>query len=527
MAVPVKVWYAALLALVTLPAPATAQLVSPGRLSSAHAELEGVRQCTACHRLRRPGVDDGLCLDCHEPLRDRIAAGSGYHAGLRGESCATCHKEHVGRDVRPMRWDPSTFRHEQAGFELRGAHAEAECDACHRPALVQAADVRAWQGHEGWLARTYLGLPTSCTGCHAPEDPHAGQFDGRGCGECHDESSWDQAPRFDHQRAAFRLTGSHIEVDCADCHTAAPERPRVVRFASLDAEGCASCHVDPHRGAMGATCESCHATEGWGALTSRALNRFDHDRTRFRLAGAHAAVSCESCHGGARRPGIALRFPQGRAGRTYPRPEFSRCRSCHVDPHEPAARVVAARDCAACHQVAGWSPVTAGPAAHGSLTGFALEGAHAAVPCGACHEPRSREPARLALDGACASCHADRDPHEGRFGRASCAECHGTASFAVDEFDHARAGPGGCASCHRDEDPHARQFGERSCDECHVTEIFRIADFDHARTRFPLDGAHGRVDCGACHRPGIEGGDGAAVRYRPLDVDCASCHGGA
>jgi hypothetical protein len=52
-----------------------------------------------------------------------------------------------------------------------------------------------------------------------------------------------------------------------------------------------------------------------------------------------------------------------------------------------------------------------------------------------------------------------------------------------------------------------------------------VAHFDHDRTRYPLDGSHRDVACGACHalesRP-----DGTQLRrFRPVGMQCEDCHG--
>ena len=51
--------------------PLHAQLISPGKLSAAHAELEGMRQCTQCHELGQRGASAQRCLGCHTRAPDR------------------------------------------------------------------------------------------------------------------------------------------------------------------------------------------------------------------------------------------------------------------------------------------------------------------------------------------------------------------------------------------------------------------------------------------------------------------------
>jgi hypothetical protein len=50
---------------------------------------------------------------------------------------------------------------------------------------------------------------------------------------------------------------------------------------------------------------------------------------------------------------------------------------------------------------------------------------------------------------------------------------------------------------------------------CHDTSAWRPARFDHDATRFPLTGAHVRVDCARCHPGG---------RYSGTPTSCYGCH---
>jgi len=101
--------------------------ISPGKLSAAHAELEGSGNCLECHAQRK-GVDGALCLDCHDLLRQRIDAGLGLHARADYEECATCHIEHHGREFELVWWGEegeASCDHALAGYDLLGAHERA------------------------------------------------------------------------------------------------------------------------------------------------------------------------------------------------------------------------------------------------------------------------------------------------------------------------------------------------------------------------------------------------------------------
>ncbi|MFA6110008.1 MAG: hypothetical protein WDA75_14670 [Candidatus Latescibacterota bacterium] len=95
-----------------------------------------------------------------------------------------------------------------------------------------------------------------------------------------------------------------------------------------------------------------------------------------------------------------------------------------------------------------------------------------------------------------------------------CADCHKGSGFAgVDQA---------CETCHLDQYSTTRQPNHleagyaTTCADCHTSRSWRPARVDHARLGFPLEGAHARAVCAACHRDGTLG---------PLPKDCWSCHG--
>jgi hypothetical protein len=321
-----------------------------------------------------------------------------------------------------------------------------------------------------------------------------------------------------------KVTAAHakLEEDCSQCHDRA-DRGRQTAL-------CLNCHKDvaadvrSHAGFHGrlpgidaAQCKACHSDHlGRDAdIVKLKSVAFDHSKTDFPLAGAHAAAPCETCH---------------QSGRKY-RDAPSACVDCHRtdDPH--AARL--GTDCAGCHEPTGWSQVRFDH----NRTRFPLRDAHRDVTCGACHAGNHYKDTPTQCD----SCHAPDDVHQGARG-PDCASCHTTAGWKTSRFDHAREArfpltgahaaidcktchttpnlkdplPRDCAGCHQSDDAHAARFGE-ACERCHATNAWKPASFDHARDgHFELRGSHAKLDCHACHT--------AVVAQQKLGTDCRDCH---
>jgi hypothetical protein len=519
-----------------LPAAGRADLFSPGELSRAHQNLEGLQNCTKCHEAGQQ-LSQKACLACHGELRGRIAGGRGLHGRIpeAERACEKCHHEHQGRDFSMMGWGPGGkkgFDHARTGFELRGKHRRTDCEKCHDRRLVQdpvALELFAKQPDR----KSQLGAPTACAACHV--DEHRGQV-GADCQRCHGEDAWKPARPFKHARSAYPLTGKHARVACEKCHRSEPapegfaptpgqvgpvNAAAVVRYKPLEFKACTDCHKDPHQGRFGERCASCHTTADWKKLSSTAQERAFHDKTRYPLRGAHADVKCVACHGPF--PGVKAVF------RGLP---FERCTDCHLDSHlgqlaratvppppangrngvkrRSAPPAPAGPACESCHLMEGWLPVRFETAEHAKLD-YRLEGAHRAVACALCHpkDPRleQRVPAAVRRD----------------LGRRQRPVQVSTALLDIPRAND-------CRTCHRD--PHGRQFDARmrpapdaaspgGCAACHGMDSFHRPRFDHSRdSRYPLEGKHVQAACGSCHRPDREG----VVRYKPLPLTCAGCH---
>lgn len=467
----------------------------------------GAIDCRECHAKdteRALEAMDGraqlaprTCVDCHEsPHSEAFVQQSAFANSMSSEAtCVVCHAaEHdTFRDER-LKLTPE--QHAWSGFKLDLPHDEVTCDKCHDPS------------GESFPARYPGRRQDTCSQCH--EDPHGGQFaDGPfstgDCLACHEATRF-EPHTFDlakHMRADFTLTGAHATTKCNECHLDPPveEEPRV--FRGNDST-CEACHHDVHDGAFAeqtallapvhaGECARCHDTTLFANVPAE---RFDHAAwTEFPIEGAHAQASCEVCH-----VPRAVRSADGRSFGTVEEHfgAYKGCFTCHQDPHDGIfdgpqfPQVVDGKeDCARCHDSASFRTLWQG-FDHGRWTGFELREGHKSAECSACHTPmvppdakgRSWQPA---LGSACADCHDN--PHGNQ--------------FAVEEVTD-------CASCHSDG---ARHF----------------STFNHERdSRFPLGDTHKNVACAQCHLaerdPGLKNAP-MIVRYKPLGVECADCHG--
>lgn len=521
--------------------------ISPGPLSEAHAAVDGSSHCLDCHT-KGEGVAAAECLECHEILAERVASGAGLHARADHEDCRLCHIEHSGREYELVWWGPDgieNFDHATTGETLGGEHRRLECRQCHRAEHIEEPGGLVAAGKS--LERTFLGLSSECSSCHA--DEHRGQFAERSCDSCHGVEAFLPASGFDHDGAAFALTGRHSDVDCAKCHVeeSAGGDEIFSRFKPVPHQLCSSCHRDPHEGALGPECASCHATESWFSTPG-----FDHGDTRFALTGRHRRTACADCH---RLPSGALQF----AG--IP---FAACSDCHADPHENRL----GPDCAGCHQTAGWDRVAEDRFDHG-VTAFPLAGAHVSIGCTDCH--RAGAPLRVAGFERCATCHADE--HLGQFaGRddgGACDSCHTVERFVPAVFtedDHARSrfaltglhrgvpciechqqtsyrrqSDGqvvetaefrfeslACVECHADphEDTADRWLAEDGCAACHSDAGWAVPVFDHSSTDFALEAGHREVACGKCHDAPERTEERRPLVLEGVSTACGACHEG-
>ncbi len=509
----------------------TAQ-ISPGELSNAHSDLEGVSNCTKCHSVGNK-VTKEKCLDCHKEIRENIISKKGYHASaeVTGKECAACHNEHHGRNFKMIRFDKKTFLHAKTGFILKGAHAKQDCNACHKPAFIKNARLKQ-------KPTTYFGLNQECLSCHA--DYHKGKMSSK-CTNCHNFDSFKNATGFDHNTTRFPLLGKHKGLVCEKCHVTETINGQSVRKIKFDGfANCSACHKDVHENRFGQNCKQCHTEDSF--LKVKGMTSFDHDKTGFKLIGKHKNVACKSCHK------VSLTAPI----------KHDKCSDCHTDYHKKEfVQNKTTPDCNQCHTNNGFSPSSYTIEKH-NLTKFPLEGAHKATPCISCHK-RSETWTFRKIGSRCIDCH--KNEHKGfiqekYFPNQECTVCHNVESWKKIKFDHSKTNfklDGAhanlacnechylkndkgvhiqkftglsmeCGSCHKDS--HQGQFeinGKTDCERCHVTESWEKNKFDHNTSRFKLDGGHLNVECGACHKE-ITDEKGKYIQYKFKNIECTNCH---
>lgn len=377
-------------------------------------------------------------------------------------------------------------RENKTGAKAGGVSSHAElsgnCAACHAP---------PWSGET---------MANRCLACHTDvrkqidtgAPMHGKLAAARNCRECHTEHLGPHGvltsfAHFNHDFAAFKLTGKHTTLDCAACH-------KDNHFKGT-AQSCVACHVEPkvHLGRFGVNCTSCHSTTTWkGALVTLSPTTFDHDTTGFKLTGKHKAADCKACH----TSGVFKGTSQS-------------CVSCHAEPVVHKDRFGVA--CASCHTTATWKGaivhLAAGTFDH-NTTNFKLTGKHAAVACASCHKDNHFK----GTAQSCVSCHAEpKSPevHKARYG-VNCVTCHTTLSWKDTNFKHTfpinhhskgGKGPKGvgntCATCHND----PTNFTAYTCYNCHAHQPARIERI-HANRKMTFK----LQECAKCHKTGRQRG---------------------
>jgi len=346
-------------------------------------------KCDKCHATDKPLYGQHLsskCVACHRKDDDEKG-----HKGSLGDKCESCHNEKT--------WKTTNFDHDKdTKYPLRDKHKDAKCEACHKGGVSGKAAMEK--------------LPQTCIGCHRKDDDekaHKGRY-GEKCETCHNEKDWKKSP-FDHDKdTKYALKGKHRETKCDDCHLASLGD---IYKHKLDTR-CLACHRKieqdkGHKGQLGEKCEDCHDEKQWKGV------KFDHNKSKFPLTGAHIKTECMKCH-------MTSVFRDAK----------SDCYACHKEPSAGKEKQTGdvhkgalGTKCEACHNSRDWKSWDFN---HGK-TSFKLDGKHVEAKCKDCHQkPVERVGGKPTPARPCYSCHVEDDVHDGGFG-VQCERCHSSKDF--------------------------------------------------------------------------------------------------
>ncbi len=529
-----------------------------------------------------PQLAAKTCETCHKSPHS-----GGPNSVFKTQKCSSCHTTAGWNILGATSGMPGGFDHNKmTKFPLTGDHAKLPCKSCH---MKGGKEVFSFPNENKQF----------CVSCHT--SVHKEQFNANfadaACSTCHNTVDF-KTKTFDHNQARFKLTGAHgkISNDCGQCHvktnkTLATKPPRPAGkfiFSNPDLGFCKDCHKDVHAAIKPkqfsdqfptGDCRSCHNVNDFASRLD-----FDHDKTRFKIVGAHAKFgkNCSECHVKTKQM-LATKPPKPAGRYNFPHADRGFCEACHKDVHkEQFGAKFNKMECTTCHTQVTFDKRL--PFNHDS-TAFKLTGAHAKFgkDCAKCHTPTNKNlptsPPKPAgkfqfgneARGFCEACHTNE--HQSQFrpklAKSPCRDCHTTADFEkMGKFDHALARfkihgkhkTVKCQECHTDtkqkykepphhfkgrylwsqlyskdcalchKDPHKGQFGLK-CSNCHTEEGWdETANFHKNNV---LTGVHNMVDCQSCHTNGrvLTGmGQDCMMCHQKDDVhqgsqpNCAECH---
>lgn len=492
-------------------------------LEGAHLQIS----CEACHVDDEGGSFSPLptdCLACHQ--EEFTSPKEVDHVALDFPSdCLTCHTPNSWAEIGAF--DHATF---SGGFQLQGAHQEAQCTTCHIP---------------GGGVRFQPSGPQDCVACHQSDyqREHSGSGYPQDCTLCHGQGTWDRED-FDHASISggFGLAGAHEELACTNCHS--PGGTEVL-FNPADQNDCISCHLPDYQEEHAAsgfptTCLDCHTIATWdGAVVDHASLS-----NGFQLPADHGALDCTNCH-----------TPDGATLFTPSSP--TDCVTCHTaDYQREHSGSGFPEDCTVCHTTAGWDGATTD---HTTISGgFGLLGNHGLLPCTSCHIPGGTG---TTFDPAtpedCVACHQTdfQTQHAGSGYPETCLSCHVVTTWAGATVDHSAVSGGfalpsdheglDCTSCHTPDGSgtlfspanpqdcvachtadyqreHSGSGYPTDCTVCHTTTGWEGVSADHGALSggFNLVGNHDALPCTSCHVP-----ESTETLFDPTTPeDCLACH---
>ncbi|MFA5834768.1 MAG: hypothetical protein WDA22_14925 [Bacteroidota bacterium] len=460
-------------------------------------------QCLQCHTTKRFAGTSTDCFQCHTTDFTK-ALSPNHQLGKFSHDCLSCHTM-IG-------WKPSVFQHSKTNFQLIGAHLSIECSSCH-------------------TNNRFSGLSQDCYACHQKDfnqtitPNHRTALFSHDCLSCHSFNGWRPAT-FDHNKTHFRIAGAHLSIECSSCHTGG-------KYSTLPMD-CYSCHTkdfiqttEPNHSTaqFSHDCMTCHTDVSWKPST------FDHNKTEFRLGGAHLTTECALCHVNGKFKGIA-----------------KDCYFCHqkefaktVSPNHTVMAL--SKNCLECHSNTSWKPSTFDH----NKTNFRLIGSHQAVDCASCHGNKQAK----SVTADCFGCHQQEftktvlpNHLQSQFSH-DCLLCHTSITWKPSTFDHNKTNfqllgahktaecsschssgqfkglPTECYPCHQQDfvktttPNHSLAQFSHDCLSCHTSVAWKPSTFDHNKTAFKLLGAHAAAECSSCHASG---------QFKGLPSDCYSCH---
>jgi hypothetical protein len=319
------------------------------------------------------------------------------------------------------------------------------------------------------------------------------------------------------------------EEECDKCH---------VKFDKAGQKKvCLDCHKDQakdvreHKNFHGRMkdndCRQCHS-EHKGRDAKIAVvdeDKFDHGETGFALHDKHKEIKCEKCH----KPSAKRRVAP------------LECNGCHKkDDDTKGHRGELGTDCGKCHNEKSWKDAKFD---HEKTKFPIAAGKHKDVKCKECHIDRHYKK----TPKECNACHKKIDQekgHKGRYG-TKCETCHVDKGWKEIRFDHDKSTKyplkgkhkdtkcdkchlpdkplykqkwvTKCVACHKKDDKekgHKGTLGDK-CESCHNEKSWKGVPFDHNKSRYPLTGAHIKVECKKCHK---------TPAFKDAKMDCYSCH---
>lgn len=269
--------------------------------------------------------------------------------------------------------------------------------------------------------------------------------------------------------------------ECLECHTAAE---------GIDNNKCLDCHKEIKKsvqnkksfhGRQSKPCYECHIDHKGRAYNSTKVNlkTFDHNKTDYKLVGAHKKIKCKECHTTKR-----TKKPIRKSGTRW-FGQQKNCNSCHKsDDIHKFQGDFAKKECSSCHGELSWKKDITFD--HKKDTGYALLGSHNKLKCDKCHTPINK---------------------------------------TTNKYKWPKLKTDKCLSCHKDVHKNnlSPKFRGGNCAKCHNNNSWKIKSFDHRVTNFPLKGKHSRIDCVKCHK-GQKTSERKNFKWTGLKQQCSYCH---